>query len=80
MNKLLINRQSVSHVSLSSSGQMSAQRVLLEVRRWGKRFSESVSSFSEELLVRRELSDNFCFYNDDYDNINGPHTLPEHWV
>ncbi|XP_026791694.3 CPD photolyase [Pangasianodon hypophthalmus] len=65
------------------SGQISAQRVLLEVRRWGKRLTESVSSFTEELLVRRELSDNFCFYNDNYDNINGAYdwakkTLQDH--
>ncbi|KAK3567812.1 hypothetical protein QTP86_026742 [Hemibagrus guttatus] len=53
------------------SGQLSAQRVLLEVQRWGKRLTESVASFKEELLVRRELSDNFCFYNNNYDNING---------
>ncbi|MCI4377822.1 hypothetical protein PGIGA_G00207860 [Pangasianodon gigas] len=65
------------------SGQISAQRVLLEVRRWGKRLTESVSSFTEELLVRRELSDNFCFYNDNYDNISGAYdwakkTLQDH--
>ncbi|XP_017328690.1 CPD photolyase [Ictalurus punctatus] len=65
------------------SGQLSAQRVLLEVKRWGKHSTESVSSFTEELLVRRELSDNFCFYNDNYDNINGAYdwakkTLQDH--
>ncbi|XP_058251484.1 CPD photolyase [Hemibagrus wyckioides] len=65
------------------SGQLSAQRVLLEVQRWGKRLTESVASFKEELLVRRELSDNFCFYNDNYDNINGAYdwakkTLQDH--
>ena len=27
--------------------------------------------FLEELVVRRELSDNFCFYNQDYDNTGG---------
>jgi hypothetical protein len=25
----------------------------------------------EESIVRRELADNFCFYNENYDNING---------
>lgn len=33
--------------------------------------SVSVDAFCEEAIVRRELSDNFCFYNDDYDNFNG---------
>ncbi|TSL47729.1 Deoxyribodipyrimidine photo-lyase [Bagarius yarrelli] len=65
------------------SGQISAQRALLEVQRWGKRLSESVAVFTEELLVRRELSDNFCFYNQNYDNINGAYdwakkTLQDH--
>ncbi len=31
----------------------------------------SVSAFIEELVVRAELSDNFCFYNDSYSNENG---------
>jgi deoxyribodipyrimidine photo-lyase len=51
-------------------GQISAQRIALEVKR-----SEIVDSkkapFLEELIVRRELSDNFCFYNDDYDSVKG---------
>jgi deoxyribodipyrimidine photo-lyase len=29
------------------------------------------SSFLEELVVRRELSDNFCYYNTYYDSFNG---------
>lgn len=49
--------------------------MLLEVKRWGKRLTESVASFAEELVVRRELADNFCFYNDNYDNLNGQYTL-----
>jgi len=27
----------------------------------------------EELIIRRELADNFCFYNPDYDNTGGFH-------
>lgn len=30
-----------------------------------------VSAFFEEIVVRKELSDNFCFYNDNYDNYEG---------
>ena len=31
----------------------------------------SAAAFLEELIVRRGLSDNYCFYNPDYDNFNG---------
>jgi len=41
-------------------GQISAQRVALET---------GSEEFLEELIVRRELSDNFCFYEKDYDSI-----------
>ncbi len=40
-------------------GQISAQRVALET---------SSEEFLEELIVRRELSDNFCFYEERYDS------------
>lgn len=33
--------------------------------------SESVAAFCEEAIVRRELSDNFCYYNKNYDNLKG---------
>ncbi|XP_063932514.1 deoxyribodipyrimidine photo-lyase-like [Zophobas morio] len=32
---------------------------------------ENINAFIEESFVRRELSDNFCYYNHNYDNING---------
>jgi deoxyribodipyrimidine photo-lyase len=63
-------------------GQISAQRVALEVQK--KRVKkESKDGFLEELIVRRELSDNFCFYNPDYDRFTGfpewaQKTLNEH--
>ena len=34
-----------------------------------QRHVESVKSMMEELIVRRELSDNHCFYNPLYDSI-----------
>ncbi|UCG39574.1 MAG: deoxyribodipyrimidine photolyase, partial [bacterium] len=49
-------------------GQLSAQRVALEVRNSGGD-PHSVSAFLEELIVRRELADNFCFYNQAYDSV-----------
>jgi deoxyribodipyrimidine photo-lyase len=46
-------------------GQISAQRVSLKVLSSN---GES-DAFLEELVVRRELSDNFCYYNSNYDSI-----------
>jgi len=51
-------------------GHLSAQRTALEVI---KKVPDVPmrSSFLEELIVRRELSDNFCFYNPRYDSLEG---------
>lgn len=35
------------------------------------RLQKSIKTFLEELIVRKELADNFCFYNQNYDNLNG---------
>jgi deoxyribodipyrimidine photo-lyase len=51
-------------------GQISAQRVALEVLK-AEAPPAAKDAFLEELIVRRELSDNFCFYNDNYDNFQG---------
>jgi deoxyribodipyrimidine photo-lyase len=51
-------------------GQISAQRVALEVRK-ARAPLASKKAFLEELIVRRELADNYCFYNDDYDSFAG---------
>ncbi len=48
-------------------GQIAAERVVLQVLAR----MEDASSFLEELVVRRELSDNFCYYNSDYDSFKG---------
>jgi deoxyribodipyrimidine photo-lyase len=50
-------------------GHLSAQRIALEVQRTGD--SPSVTDFLEEMIVRRELSDNFCHYNASYDDFAG---------
>ncbi|SMF04101.1 deoxyribodipyrimidine photo-lyase [Desulfovibrio gilichinskyi] len=50
-------------------GQLSAQRIALDVAATGA--GESQDKFLEQLIVRRELSDNFCLYNSDYDSLNG---------
>lgn len=36
-----------------------------------KRHHESTAAFIEEGVVRRELSDNFCFYQPQYDSLAG---------
>jgi deoxyribodipyrimidine photo-lyase len=51
-------------------GQLSAQRTVLEALQTNAR-KESREAFLEELIVRRELSDNFCYYNSHYDRFDG---------
>ena len=63
-------------------GQLSAQRVALEASK-ASLPGQATISFLEELIVRRELSDNFCFYNPRYDGFDGfpqwaQRTLNEH--
>jgi len=55
-------------------GQLSAQRVAWEVSLLPD--SPDKDALLEELIVRRELTDNFCFYNPHYDSPEG---FPE-WV
>ncbi len=51
-------------------GHLSAQRTVLEIKK--SPLAESTKApFLEELVVRRELSDNFCYYNDRYDSVEG---------
>lgn len=56
---------------LNAVGQISAQRAILTVKNMSSKAKESVDSFIEEAVIRRELSDNFCFYNPQYDSVNG---------
>lgn len=51
-------------------GQISAQRVALKVEKT-KVDPESKRVFLDELLVRKELADNFCCYNPFYDSFDG---------
>ena len=54
-----------------SLGQVSVQRVILTVKQYKSKYSESVAAYIEESVVRRELSDNYCYYNKKYDQISG---------
>jgi deoxyribodipyrimidine photo-lyase len=55
-------------------GYISVQAAILRVKAAAKENSipsDAVKSFVEEAVVRRELSDNFCFYNPLYDSLKG---------
>jgi deoxyribodipyrimidine photo-lyase len=63
-------------------GQISSQRVVLEAQKV-KPISQLKNSFYDEIIVRKELSDNFCYYELNYDTFEGFHswaqeTLNEH--
>ena len=73
----------VSHMSkYLHFGHVSPIWLVLEARRSNAN-KDNVESFVEELVVRRELSMNFVFYNDDYDSFSNlpgwaKETLREH--
>lgn len=82
----LRNNPTISYISDLSPylhfGQISAQRIALVVQQFTE-YNESVKSYLEELIVRRELADNYCYYNSNYDNFEGFHdwskkTLNDH--
>ncbi|KAL5728051.1 deoxyribodipyrimidine photo-lyase [Ranunculus cassubicifolius] len=52
-------------------GQISAQRCALEARKVRNLYPQSADAFLEELIVRRELADNFCYYQPHYDSLLG---------
>ncbi len=52
-------------------GQISSQRIALELQNYGE--NENAKAFLEELIVRKELADNYCYYNQNYDNHKGFH-------
>ncbi len=45
-------------------GQISPQRALLIIAKLRTKFKDGCDSFIEEAFVRRELADNFCFYQE----------------
>jgi deoxyribodipyrimidine photo-lyase len=55
----------------SDLGHLAVQRAITTVQKYKKTHSESVAAFVEEAVIRRELSDNFCFFNPKYDSIEG---------
>jgi deoxyribodipyrimidine photo-lyase len=73
----------VSHMSkYLHFGHVSPIWLALEARKSSTK-KDNIESFVEELVVRRELSMNFVFYNDDYDSFSNlpgwaKETLREH--
>ncbi len=51
-------------------GHLAPQRAIYEVIN-SDNPEEDVDEFVEEAFIRRELADNFCFYNDRYDSFGG---------
>lgn len=52
-------------------GQISTQRCALEAKKVRNLYPQAVDTFLEELIVRRELADNFCYYQPKYDSVEG---------
>lgn len=50
-------------------GQLSSLRIVLELLQQVS--TEKAAAFIEEIVVRKELSDNYCYYNHDYDRLSG---------
>lgn len=64
-------------------GQISIQRTISCVTKFKSKYGASVDAFVEEAVIRRELADNFCFYNPKYDKVDGAYdwakkTLKDH--
>ena len=63
-------------------GHVASQRVVLEAIKQ-KKLTNLKGTFYDEVIVRKELSDNFCFYCEDYVSVNCFHpwaqqTLTKH--
>jgi deoxyribodipyrimidine photo-lyase len=55
-------------------GQISSLQIALQVHAWAADHpghEAAVESYLEELIVRKELSDNYCLYNPRYDSYDG---------
>ena len=62
-------------------GQISSQRIALDVN--SSPLQDDAEVYLEELIVRKELADNYCYFNENYDNFAGfpnwaQKTLNEH--
>jgi deoxyribodipyrimidine photo-lyase len=66
------NADALSHLSpYFHFGQIAPQRAALEVWNSEEAPSSARSAYLEELIIRRELADNYCYYNPAYDAFQG---------
>ncbi|WP_319780681.1 deoxyribodipyrimidine photo-lyase [Maridesulfovibrio sp.] len=76
------NSEAVSHLSAYYHfGHLAPQRAALSVA--ARPSGEGVDAYLEELIVRRELAENFCLYTSNYDSLDSApewalKTLAEH--
>merc|ERR1712168_193577 len=52
-------------------GQISAQRCLLHASQFATHQDANMKSFVNEAIIWREMSDNFCHFNENYDSLSG---------
>ncbi len=52
-------------------GAIAPQRVAREIQSERGRTAAGVDAFLEEMIVRRELADNYCLYQPQYDSLSG---------
>ena len=77
------NKNALSNLSpYIHFGQISTQRIAITVQQFYLK-NPSAEAFLEELIIRRELADNFCYFNTRYDSFDGFHqwakkTLNQH--
>jgi deoxyribodipyrimidine photo-lyase len=63
----------VAHVDVILEALMHPHKNGSQKKKAPPTLEESAAAFLEELIVRRELSDNFCLYNPNYDSFLGAH-------
>ncbi|XP_052216711.1 deoxyribodipyrimidine photo-lyase-like isoform X1 [Dreissena polymorpha] len=52
-------------------GQVSIQRAILTVSQYQSLYKASVDKYIDEAVIWRELADNLCYYNKNYDSLDG---------
>ena len=66
------NDPNLNHLSNISPylhyGNISSQRLVFELSKL--KSNNDIDAFIEQILVRKELADNFCYYNKNYDNFS----------
>ena len=66
------NDPNLNHLSNISPylhyGNISSQRLVFELSKLDG--NNDIDAFIEQILVRKELADNFCYYNKNYDNFS----------